>query len=193
MIDFDDFRSGGKSERSPRFNRSVLEAQAELSQLVAKYGGSVTRIFTDEGWEDRRDLERWGWAHWDAGQLPDVIQWVIDFAAAGGGAVGAWKFLKGGQTNIKRLMTLAGLNHITLKAGGLSLDVTGATNIDEVCERFEKLANDPNIQAHLRRSKPAGVAKEKKSGKKPVAPVRKSAKKVSPNVRKRTTKKSNSR
>src|SRR5215831_934025 len=133
---------------SPEFRRSVMAAGGELSLLVSQAGGRIVGM-TFEG-QDQAELferiARHGEAHWDGSQLPHAISWLIAFAGAGG-ASAAFMFLKkNGREKLARLMTLAGLTHVKIQAGKLSLDVTGAS-IDEACAQFEKLASSVDIKA----------------------------------------------
>src|SRR5262249_31548242 len=173
-------------DESPDFHRSVAAAAGELSLLVQQAGGQIVGMTFEE--HDQADhLERnapHGEARWDGSQLPQAISWIVTFA----GASGAFIFLRtNGREKLARLMTLAGLTHVKIQAGKLSLDVTGAS-VDEACAQFAKLASSADIQALTeKKGRPessgnigansleaAGASAKKRSGEKRSTPARKS-------------------
>jgi hypothetical protein len=146
--------------QSPEFRRSVAMAAGELMELSQQHGGTITAM-TFKG--DREgEVERPrppGFGHWDASQLPDAISWIVTFVGGGATGAGASWFLKNGRERIKRLMTLAGLSHIKLKDGGLSLDIDGATDIDAAVHHFERLR-----QTKPRKAKSTKLADKRAKG-----------------------------
>src|SRR6266853_5327400 len=83
----------GEGRESPDFPRSVARAAGELSHLIGEYGGTISGMtFPDE--PGRRVARVPGEARWDTSQLPAAVEWVVQFAAAGGVGAGALALLK---------------------------------------------------------------------------------------------------
>jgi hypothetical protein len=123
------------TQPSPFDNRRVLEASAELSSLVESHGGNIDRIYDQEQHKSVDDWEDIDKHHWDASGVAAPIAWLVSFGAGATGVASALKFLSS-----HKVIGAANLNQVTIKGGGLSMNVRGDVSIEDARIEFEKLA-----------------------------------------------------